>query len=191
MRPNGLAAQSRLICPLVLAWTGQNILLCDLVHLPARPLYIATFSLTCLRFAAWIRMGLVATGLVLMLIQIGLGASPILALVNANAAISLAAVLYADVAGYPTMRRNWSRPIMWDSIAAKSAGSGTDLDLKYLESVGPQVSSLSFADRISEGRFMAPFANRVITLTAGRRDNGFSCEITENWQAMELWTWRI
>ena len=55
-------------------------------------LYVAAYSLTYLRLAAFIWMGLVATGLVLMLIQIKLR-KPNSWLISANA-VSLALVLY-------------------------------------------------------------------------------------------------
>ena len=71
MRPGGPAEQSRLIRPLVLLWTGQNVLLV-ISSIFRLDLYVAAYSLTYLRLAAFIWMGLVAAGLVLMLIQIKL-----------------------------------------------------------------------------------------------------------------------
>ena len=69
MRPGGPAEQSRLIRPLVLLWTGQNILLV-ISSMLRLDLYVAAYSLTYLRLAAFIWMVLVATGLLLILIQI-------------------------------------------------------------------------------------------------------------------------
>lgn len=69
MRPRGPAEQSRLIRPLVLAWIGQNILLV-ISSIFRLDLYVAAYSLTYLRLAAFIWMGLVVTGLLLMLTQI-------------------------------------------------------------------------------------------------------------------------
>ena len=91
MRPGGPAEQSRLIRPLVLLWTGQNVLLV-VSSIFRLDLYVAAYSLTYLRLAAFIWMGLVAVGLVLMLIQIKLK-KPNSWLITANA-ISLAMVLY-------------------------------------------------------------------------------------------------
>ena len=91
MRPGGPAEQSRLIRPLVLLWTGQNVLLV-VSSIFRLDLYVAAYSLTYLRLAAFIWMGLVAAGLVLMLIQIKLKKSNSW-LISANA-ISLALVLY-------------------------------------------------------------------------------------------------
>jgi hypothetical protein len=131
MRPGGPAEQSRLIRPLVLLWIGQNILLV-VSSMLRLDLYVATFSLTYLRLAAFIWMALVATGLVLILIQIVLRKSNS-GLLSANA-ISLALVLYACcfintprlVASYNVEH---SREI---------SGTGPELDLRYLASLGPQ-----------------------------------------------------
>ena len=91
MRPGGPAEQSRLIRPLVLAWIGQNVLLV-ISSIFRLDLYVAAFSLTYLRLAAFIWMGLVAAGLLLILVQIMLR-KPISWLITANAA-TLALVLY-------------------------------------------------------------------------------------------------
>ena len=91
MRPGGPAEHSRLIRPLVLAWIGQNILLV-ISSIFRLDLYVAAYSLTYLRLAAFIWMILVATGLLLILIQIVLK-KPNSWLLTANA-VSLALVLY-------------------------------------------------------------------------------------------------
>jgi hypothetical protein len=131
MRPGGPADNSRLIRPLVLLWIGQNILLV-VSSIFRLDLYVAAFSLTYLRLAAFIWMVLVAAGLLLMLIQIVLR-KPNSWLIAANA-ISLALVLYACcfintprlVASYNVEH---SREI---------SGTGPSLDLKYLGWLGAQ-----------------------------------------------------
>ena len=60
MRPGGPAEHSRLIRPLVLVWTAQNILLV-VSSIFRLDLYVAAYSLTYLRLAAFIWMVLVAT----------------------------------------------------------------------------------------------------------------------------------
>jgi hypothetical protein len=131
MRPGGPAEASRLIRPLVLVWTGQNILLV-ISSMFRLDLYVAAFSLTYMRLAAFIWMALVAIGLVLILVQIEMKKSNSW-LLSANA-ISLTLALYACcfintprlVASYNVEH---SREI---------AGTGPNLDLRYLESLGPQ-----------------------------------------------------
>ena len=56
MRPGGPAEQSRLIRPLVLAWIAQNVLLV-VSSIFRLDFYVAAFSLTYLRLAAFIWMG--------------------------------------------------------------------------------------------------------------------------------------
>jgi hypothetical protein len=131
MRPNGPAKQCRLIRPLVLLWTGQNILLV-VSSIFRLDLYVAAFSLTCWRLAAFIWMGLVAAGLLLILMQIVLK-KPISWLVTANAA-TLALVLYGCCfinAPFVVASYNIEH-------SREGGGTGPNLDLGYLASLGPQ-----------------------------------------------------
>ncbi len=132
MRPGGPAEQSRWIRPLVLVWTGQNILLV-ISSIFRLDLYVAVYSLTYLRLAAFIWMGLVAVGLLLMLVQIKLG-KPNSWLVTANV-ISLALVLYGCCfINAPQLIASWNV-----KHCREVSGAGLALDLKYLLSLGPQV----------------------------------------------------
>jgi len=130
MRPRGPAEQSRLIRPLVLVWTGQNILLV-VSSILRLDLYVAAYSLTYLRLAALIWMGLVAAGL-LLLIQIMLK-KPISWLVTANAA-TLALVLYAYCfLNAPQFIASYNI-----EHSRELGGTGPSLDLTYLARLGPQ-----------------------------------------------------
>ena len=131
MRPGGPAEQSRLIRPLVLVWTGQNILLV-ISSILRLDLYVAAYSLTYLRLAAFIWMGLVATGLLLMLIQI-IMRKPISWLVTANAA-TLALVLYGCCfINAPQLIASYNV-----EHSREAGGPGPNLDLRYLASLGSQ-----------------------------------------------------
>jgi Domain of unknown function (DUF4153) len=131
MRPGGPAQQSRLIRPLVLAWIGQNILLVISAMLRL-DIYVAFYSLTYMRLAAFIWMLLVAAGLLLILIQIKLG-KPNSWLLAANA-ITLATVLYG------CCFLNAPRLIASYNIehSREIGGSGPYLDFNYLASLGFQ-----------------------------------------------------
>jgi hypothetical protein len=155
MRPGGPAERSRLIRPLVLVWTGQNIVLV-ISSVFRLDLYVAVFSLTYLRLAALIWMVLVAAGLVLMLIQIVLR-KPNSWLISANA-ISLAFVLYG------CSLINTPRLVAFYNVehSREIGGTGPNLDLKYLESLGPQAEPAlrphlkeipELQSVISEGRY--------------------------------------
>ena len=132
MRPGGPAEQSRLIRPLVMLWIGQNILLV-ISSIFRLDLYIAAYSLTYLRLAAFIWMGLVAAGLLSILIQIVRRRSNSW-LVSANAAM-LAIVLYGCCfINAPRLIASYNL-----EHCREAGGTGPTLDVKYLASLGPQV----------------------------------------------------
>jgi hypothetical protein len=183
MRPNGPAETSRWIRPLVLAWIGQNILLV-ISSIFRLDLYVAAFSLTYLRLAAFIWMALVAIGLVLILVQIELE-KPNSWLLSANA-ISLALVLY----GCCFLNAPWLVAYYNVEHSFEVSGNGPSLDLQYLVSLGsPQVlppieARLSKLPRLQSGNFKpcSP-AHRFMEY----RDFPKS----ENWRAWGFRTWRL
>jgi hypothetical protein len=160
MRPGGPAEQSRLIRPLVLIWIAQNILLV-ISSIFRLDLYIAAFSLTYLRLTAFIWMGLVATGLLLILIQITRRKSNSW-LLSTNA-IALALVLY----GCCFLNAPWLVATYNVEHCREVSGVGPALDMKYLASLGsaqtlppveahmkqfPEIMPLSLAYRESSDR---------------------------------------
>jgi hypothetical protein len=180
MRPGGPAEQSRLIRPLVLAWIGQNILLV-ISSIFRLDLYVGAFSLTYLRLAAFIWMGLVAAGLLLILIQIILR-KPVSWLVTANAA-TLALVLYGCcflnapqiVAAYNV------------GHCREAGGTGPALDMRYLHLLGPQVLPV-LEPRLPQIPALRPTVGELRT----DRDICQSCrQRSENWRAWGFQTWRL
>jgi Domain of unknown function (DUF4173) len=131
MRPSGPAEHSRLIRPLVVLWTGQNILLV-ISSIFRLNLYVAAFSLTYMRLAAFIWMALVAIGLVLILVQIERKKSNSW-LLSANA-LSLALALY----GCCFINAPWLVASYNVEHSLEIAGTGPNLDLQYLGSLGSQ-----------------------------------------------------
>jgi hypothetical protein len=131
MRPDGPVESSRLIRPLVLVWIAQNILLV-ISSIFRLELYIAGYSLTYLRFAAFIWMGLVVAGLALILVQI-LMRKPNAWLLTANAA-TLALVLY----GCCFINMPWLVATYNVEHSREVSGTGQNLDLHYLRCLGPQ-----------------------------------------------------
>jgi Domain of unknown function (DUF4173) len=131
MRPSGPAEHSRLIRPLVLVWTGQNILLV-LSSIFRLDLYVAAYSLTYWRLAAFVWTGLVAIGLLLILIQIWRKKSNSW-LLTANA-VSLALVIY----GCCFINAPWLVAYYNVEHCREVTGTGPKLDLKYLASLGAQ-----------------------------------------------------
>jgi hypothetical protein len=180
MRPGGPAEQSRLIRPLVLAWIGQNILLV-VSSIFRLDLYVAAYSLTYLRLAAFIWMGLVAVGLLLMLTQIKLK-KPNTWLITANA-ISLALVLYGCCfINAPRLVASYNV-----EHSREANGTGPWLDKSYLRSLGPEILPV-----------LEPLLPKIPTLqstVSQLRADLNVCEHrrrrSENWRAMDFRTWRL
>jgi hypothetical protein len=177
MRPNGPAEHSRLIRPLVLLWTGQNILLV-VSSIFRLDLYVAAYSLTYLRLAALIWMVLVAAGLLLMLIQIMLR-KPNSWLIAANAA-TLALVLYGCCfINAPQVVASYNV-----EHCREIGGDGPNLDLKYLLSLGPQVLPI-LEPRLQHVPALQPYV-------AGFRQSMDAARMgPANWRAWSFRAWRL
>jgi len=178
MRPGGPAEQSRLIRPLVLLWIGQNILLV-ISSIFRLDLYVAAYSLTYLRLAAFIWMGLVTAGLLLILIQIVLKKTNSW-LLTANAAI-LALVLYG------CCFINAPQIIATYNIEhSREAGrAGPTLDLAYLKGLGPQALPALEA-HIVQVPALGPIAQE--------RRNCRNRDLSQhpaNWRGWGFRTWRL
>ncbi|EJZ20054.1 DUF4173 domain-containing protein, partial [Rhizobium sp. Pop5] len=132
MRRGGPGDHSALIRGLVHAWIGQNVLLC-LSSMLRLGLYVEVYSLTELRVAAGVWMGLVAIGLILILLRILLKRSNEW-LIAANL-VSLVAVLY--VSAFIDIPAFIARFNVVHS--QEISQEGPPLDLDYLSSLGPSV----------------------------------------------------
>jgi hypothetical protein len=176
MRPGGPAEKSRLIRPLVIVWIAQNILLV-VSSIFRLDLYVAAYSLTYLRLAAFIWMLLVATGLVLILLQIELK-KPNSWLVSANVAM-LALVLYGSCfINAPRLIASYNL-----EHCGAAGGTGPYLDQKYLATLGPQA--------------IPPLEAYVGQIPALRpiirdyRENSDKQMRLRNWRAGGFRTWRL
>jgi hypothetical protein len=176
MRPEGPAEQSKLIRPLVLAWIGQNVLLV-VSSILRLDLYVAAYSLTCLRLAAFIWMVLVAIGLLLILIQIALKKRNAW-LVTANA-VSLALVLYGCCfIDAPQLVASYNV-----EHSRENGGSGPHLDLRYLAALGPQALPSIEA-----------YVHKIPGLWSVARNYRHNYETRlrpANWRAWSFRTWRL
>jgi hypothetical protein len=177
MRPNGPAQQSRLIRPLVLAWTAQNVLLV-ISSILRLDLYVGVYSLTYLRLAAFIWMGLVAAGLLLILIQIILG-KPNSWLLSANAA-TLALVLYACC----FINAPWLVATYNVEHCRELGGKGPNLDVPYLGVLGPQARLVLESHR-SEVPALLSAMDRQFP------DAREALSHLENWRAWSFRAWRL
>src|ERR1700688_610024 len=179
MRPGGPAENSRLIRPLVLAWIAQNVLLV-ISAIFRLDLYVAAFSLTYLRLAAFIWMGLVAAGLLLIVIKIVMR-KPNFWLINANAA-TLALVLYGCCfVNAPQVIASYNA-----EHCREAGGTGPNLDLKYLFSLGPQILPV-LEPRLKHIPALQPY------VAGFRFDQGVDAARLgpSNWRAWGFRTWRL
>ena len=177
MRRGGPAEQSRLIRPLVLIFIAQNVLLV-ISSIFRLDLYVATYSLTYLRLAAFIWMGLVAAGLLLILAQIVQQKSTYW-LITANA-VTLALVLY----GCCFLNAPWLIAHYNVEHSREVSGKGQNLDWFYVRSLGPQ--ALPAMERYGE-KFPAFW-----------RTNGAYCANpreafvpSKNWRDWSFRAWRL
>ncbi|KAA1180044.1 DUF4173 domain-containing protein [Rhizobium tropici] len=130
MRRGGPGDRSALLRTLVHLWIAQNILLC-LSSIRRLDLYVEIYSLTELRVAAGIWMGLVAIGLFLIFLRILFHRSNewLIALSSAMLGITLYAAAFTDIPAF-IARFNVAH-------SREISGEGMVLDLNYLAALGP------------------------------------------------------
>lgn len=188
MRKDGPGQESPLIRRLVYLWIAQNVWLVvsSVVRLK---LYVEIYYLSEMRVAAFIWMGLVAVGLVLILARIALNRS------NAWLVMTNMAVLSVVLWG-----------IAWTDIRAYIAtynvqhsfevtGEGVSLDLYYMRSLGPSaipaIDQLLSTARHADPAELVAFreAREVLVQKVVNRnpDDGTPERRLESWHG---WTWR-
>lgn len=153
MRPGGPAEKSNVIRPLVYLWVGQNVLLVasSILRLD---LYVDIYMLTYWRIAAFIWMGLVALGLVLIVARIALNRSNRW-LVGANL-IALTIVLYScSLVNFDAFIANYNV-----AHSQEMTGKGRQIDFNYLFALGPQAlpaidRAIALLDRIDEAQHVS------------------------------------
>ncbi len=139
---SGEASRSSLIRLLIMIWTGQNVLLV-ISSMLRLDLYIQTYALTYWRAAAFIWMGLVAIGLVLIVTRIAFGYSNRW-LIGANlSALALTMYVCAFI-NFPAVIATYNV-----THSKEISGTGVPLDYFYLISLGPQ--AIPALDRFNLG----------------------------------------
>ncbi len=130
---------------LILLWVGQNVLLVasSILRLD---LYVSEYSLTMLRVAAFVWMGLVAMGLVLIMVRVLRGHGNAW-LVKWNL-VALAFTLYAcSLVNFPALIAHYNV-----GHSQEISGNGPPLDVYYLASLGPQVIPALDRFRLEQSR---------------------------------------
>jgi hypothetical protein len=176
LAPGSPTAKVRPIRVLVVAWVAQNLFLVASSILRTVD-YVQAYSLTRLRIAALVWMGLVALGLVLVCWRMLRGKSGAW-LINANAAAAALVLVAASVVDLGAVAASWNV-----RHAREVGGRGPELDVCYLNRLGP--SALVSLVELERRAPSPDLADRVawvreVNLIALR-------ERQSDWRG---WTWR-
>jgi len=170
------ACQSTLARNLVYVWIGQNVLM-TMAALYRLLSYIEAYSMTSLRLAAMIWMGLIVAGLILIICKISM-AKTSKWLVNRNTLV-LACTLYAccfvDFDGFIAtynVRHN-----------SEVTSIGPILDLAYLGRIGP--SALPALQEVQNNSLYNQRTKISAEIIAARLKQDLRTEMDQNWRA---WT---
>ncbi|WP_315836128.1 DUF4173 domain-containing protein [Bradyrhizobium prioriisuperbiae] len=128
---NEEAQRSPLIRALVFVWTGQNVLLV-ISSMLRLDLYVEIYALTYWRVAAFIWMGLVAIGLVLIVARMAFDQSNRWLILANLSALALVMYICAFV-NFPAVIANYNV-----AHSQEVSGKGVVLDFDYLMALGPQ-----------------------------------------------------
>ena len=178
MRKNGPAEASPLIRRLVYLWIAQNVLLV-ISSILRLDLYVQVYSLTELRIAAGIWMGLVAVGLVLILVKILIRRS--------NRWLITRNLVALGVTLWGCSFVDFSAMIAQFNIenSRELGGKGQPLDLYYLNDLGPSaIPAISWYLDHAQGRPETEM--RDLDLLAGNMAADF-LNRPQDWRS---WTFR-
>lgn len=154
LRPGSDTARSRGIRLLVVLWIAQNLLLVASTIYRTFD-YIEAYSLTELRIAALIWMGLVAIGLILICWRLLKNRSAAW-LINANLLAALLVLATCACADLGRVTAAWNV-----RHAREVGGRGVQLDLCYLRDLGPS-ALLPLVELEIRPNLPEPFRNKVV-----------------------------
>lgn len=183
LRPGSETSGDPLIRRLVYAWVAQNIMLV-ISSILRLDLYVGIYALTYWRIAAFVWMGLVASGLALIIARIALGKSNEW-LFSANL-LTLSLTLYAGcLINFAALIANYNV-----DHSLEMTGQGISLDAWYLRSLGP--GAFPALDRFLDHQSRAA-NNSVLRELAGRRgsDEDWYRTVQQNWRAWSFRDWRL
>lgn len=177
MKPAGAAGQSKIIRPLVYLWVAQNVLLV-VSSILRLDLYVQIYLLTWWRVAAFIWMGLVVIGLLLIVARIILNRSNSW-LIRANLIVLTATLYFFALVDLTPAIADYNV-----SHSREATGKGVWLDANYLGQLGPQ--ALPAIDR-------AIALNRYTPYLAATRDRLLEQQQKDmaSWRAWGFRSWRL
>jgi Domain of unknown function (DUF4173) len=176
---------SKPVRALIYAWVAQNILLV-ISSIYRTGLYVEVYALTYWRVAAFIWMGLVACGLVWIIVRSVLGKSNTW-LINANA-LTLLAVLYT------TSFVNIGGMIADYNVAhsMEVSGKGVNLDRYYIQSIGaPAIPAmLRYVNTIKQKNIHDFHTSQNSTVSNSQMSLGYMTDtLKENMDDWRRWTY--
>lgn len=176
LRPGSATAANRSVRVLVTLWIAQNLLLVASTALRTLD-YVEVYSLTRLRIAALLWMGLVAMGLVLIAWRL-LRAKSSSWLINANLAAAGAVLALCSVVDLGAASAAWNV-----RHAREVGGAGVNLDLCYMDRTGGAalVSLAELETGLPPGDLRDRVAWKRRQITQG------VMERQDNWRT---WRWR-
>lgn len=182
MQPGSATAADRPIRKLVYLWIAQNVVLV-ISSILRLDLYIGIYSLTYWRVAAFVWMGLVAVGLVLIMARIMLRQSNEW-LLGANL-LTLSATLYACCfINFAAMIANYNA-----THSREVNGGGLGLDLGYLRSLGP--AAIPAMDvLLAKAARADPGVDQTILAGRASEKNEFLVR-RQNWRSWTFRDWRL
>jgi len=178
MRPGSGAERSRATRVLVFMWVGQNVMLV-ISSMLRLDLYVATYSLTYWRAAAFVWMLLVAIGLVLIVVRIVSDRSDAW-LIGANLVALVLALYVCAFINFPHVIASYNV-----AHSFEVSGQGQPLDLDYLLSLGPD--ALAAIDQYGAQRTSLPYVLQGprARLAAAHLD------AMQDWRAWSFRGWRL
>lgn len=176
LRPGSPGAAQPWIRRMVVLWVAQNVLLVASSALRTVD-YIEVYSLTRLRLAALMWMGLVAVGLVLICWRLLRGRSGAW-LINANAVAALAVLSACTVIDLGAVAAAWNV-----RHAREVGGAGAALDVCYLNSLGP--SALVSVAELERRPLPPELADRITWLRVRQ-----AADLARAQSDPRAWTWR-
>lgn len=182
MRRGGAGEHSKLIRALVYLWIGQNVLLV-ISSILRLDLYVSLYSLTELRVAASIWMGLVAVGLVLILLRIRLDKSNSW-LIALNIYALAFTLFVSSITDFSALIADFNV-----THAQEISGQGVTLDIDYLGTLGP--GAIPALDRFLA---LAPETHRYQLMSAVNMRQRLIAAFAErdtDWRAWTYRDWRL
>jgi hypothetical protein len=176
LKPDSETARHLIIRRLVIFWIGQNVFLVASTMLRTLA-YVDAYSLTRLRLAALVWMGLVAVGLVLICWRL-LRSKSSAWLINANALAVAGVLVGASVVDFGAVAAAWNV-----RHAAELGGGGTALDLRYLDTL--KASSLVSLAELEQRN--PPETLRVRAAEVRARNERELARAQADWRR---WSWR-